>query len=143
MLFRHWNSSESFVRRLEPQHSRGVGGVSRVIARMPLAVVDHDFLEIEWRDAFQAGDVDPELVGIRATLVVRVDAAFRAKVMLGDVGVEPVRLEFVFTLRDAETVVGRCYRDRAAHPADGTGATPRGAKSKRQFGGELHGPAMA
>ena len=37
---------------------------------MALPVIDHDLAEIEGRYAFQAGDVDPELIGIRASLVM-------------------------------------------------------------------------
>lgn len=72
---------------------------------MPLTVVDDDLFEIEWRHAFEAGGVHAELVGVRAALVVRVDAALRAEVMLRDVRVEAIRRELVFALRDSETVV--------------------------------------
>lgn len=43
------------------------------------AVIDHQLGEVERADAFEAGDVDAELVRVRATLVVRVDAAIEQK----------------------------------------------------------------
>jgi len=71
---------------------------------MPRTVVDLHFAEIERRNTFEAGDVDPELIGVRAPLVVSVDAADRAEIMLGDAGVEAVGCELVRTLGDPEAL---------------------------------------
>ena len=46
---------------------------------MAVAVVNDDLAEIERRHAFEAGDVDAELIGIRAALMVRVNAAVEQK----------------------------------------------------------------
>src|SRR6185369_999033 len=94
------SAARLLLRRLEPQHALGVGGMGRVIARVALAVIDHDFGEIEGRDAFETGDVDAELVGVRAAFVVRVDAADRAKMMLRDPRIEPVGRELVLAFED-------------------------------------------
>src|SRR6185295_502091 len=129
--------------RFEPQHALGVGGVGRIVAGMELAVVDHDLGEIERRDALEAGNVDRELVGVRAALVVGIDAAHRAEMMLGDARVEAVGGELVGAFEDPESVMGRSHRDRPAHPADRAGAAPRRGQPKRQLRRELHCAAMA
>ena len=83
----------------------------RVIAGMTLAVVNHHLFEIEGRDALQAGDVDAKLVRVRAALVVGIDAAHRAEMMLGDARVEAVGGELVGAFEDPESVMGRSHRD--------------------------------
>jgi hypothetical protein len=50
---------------------------------MAAAVVNHDLAEIERRHAFEAGDIDSELVRVRAALVVGADAADGTEMMLG------------------------------------------------------------
>ena len=72
---------------------------------MPLSVEDNHFLEIERRDAFETSDIHSELIRIRAPLVVRIDPANGAEVMLGDLRVEAVGSELVFALRDPEILV--------------------------------------
>ena len=56
-----------------------VGSVLGIVGGMALPVVDDHLAEIERRDAFEAGDVDAQLVGVRAALVVGVDAADRCR----------------------------------------------------------------
>ena len=72
---------------------------------MPLSVKDNHFLEIERRDAFEASDIHAELIRIRASLVVRIDPADGAEVMLGGLCVKAVGSELVFALRDPEIFV--------------------------------------
>ncbi len=71
----------------------------RVVPGMPLPVVNHHLAEIERREAFEAGNVDAKLMRIRAALVMGVDAADRAEMMLGRPGIEAVGRELVLTLR--------------------------------------------
>jgi len=92
---------------------------------MALTVVDYDFPEIEGRHPLQAGDVYSQLTGVRTALVVRVDTADSAEVMLGRLGIEAVGREPVLTFGHPETLGGRRHRHRAAHPADAASASPR------------------
>lgn len=94
------------VRGSECQRSGGVSPVGRIVPRMALAIVDDHFAEIERRNAFQAGDVDAELIGIRAALVMGIDAADLAEVMLRDLRVEAIGRELVLTLQKLEAVLG-------------------------------------
>ena len=73
-----------------------------IISWVSITIENHDLVEIEGGDAFEAGGVHPELVGARAALVVRVDAADCAEMMLGGLGVKPVCREIVLALRNAE-----------------------------------------
>jgi hypothetical protein len=43
--------------RLKPQNSGAIGAVFRVVARVPLSVVNDDLLEVERRNTFKAGNV--------------------------------------------------------------------------------------
>ena len=52
------------------------------------AIVDDNVLEIEGAQPREAGDIDAELVGIGSPLMMGIDAAFRAKEMLGRACVE-------------------------------------------------------
>jgi len=74
----------------------------RIVGGMPITVVDDDLREIERRYALQAGDIDAELVRVRAALVVGVDAADRAEMMLGGLCVEAIGGELAFALGDPE-----------------------------------------
>src|SRR4051794_31656991 len=106
------------VRRRETQNSGQECPMVRVVARMALTVMNFDLAEIERGYAFEARDIDAQLIGVRSALVVRVDAAHRAEMLLGDARVEAVGRELVLTLRDAKRVRRRGYRDGPAHPAD-------------------------
>ena len=114
-----------------------------IIGWMPVAIENDDLTKIKRRNALETGGVDSELIGVRSTLVVRVDAAVGAEVMLRAHRVEPVRNELVFSLCDAE-VGGRGRQcDRSAHPADRTGATPRRREAFGQRHNELDHTAVA
>lgn len=67
-----------------------------VVARVMLAVVDDDLPKIEGRDAFQAGGINAELIGVRTALMVGVNAAVPAEMMLRHPCVEAVGRQFVF-----------------------------------------------
>ena len=75
-----------------------------IVGRVALAVVEDHFAKIEGRNAFQAGDVDAELIRVRAAFVVRVDAADTAEMMLSGARVEPVGGEFVLPARDPQAI---------------------------------------
>jgi hypothetical protein len=96
---------------------------------MAAAVEDDDFVEIERRHAFETGDVDAELVRVRAALVMRVDAADGTEMMLGAHRVEPIGRELVLALRNAEGLGRGGNRHGPAHPTDRTGASPRGSEA--------------
>lgn len=110
---------------------------------MSLAVIDDYFAEIEGRYAFQAGDIDPKLVRVRASLVMRVDAALRAKMMLRDTGVEAVGGELVRSLEHLETTYAAGDSNRSSHPAYRTSAAARACKALGQFRSELNRTAVA
>ena len=77
-----------------------------IIGWVPMSIMDDELAEIERRNAFEAGSVDPELVGVRAPLVMRVDAADRTEMVFRGIRVEAIRREIVFTLQDPE--LGGC-----------------------------------
>jgi hypothetical protein len=62
------------------------------------AVIDWNVLDEERVDSLQTTDVVPILIRERSALVVGVDAAVGAKVVLGNVGVELVELEYLLPL---------------------------------------------
>ena len=63
--------------------------------------------------------------------------------MLGGLRVESIGRELVRALGDAEAIGRRRDRNRAAHPADRTGAAPRRGEAFGQRDGELDGAAVA
>lgn len=69
---------------------------------MHVTFVDRDHVKVKRADAFQAGGVDAVLVGVRAALMVRVDAAFRTEVMLGLEGVELVERQRILSGDDVD-----------------------------------------
>ena len=66
------------------------------------AIDDRDLTKIIWVYAFEAGHVEAELGGIRAPLVMRVDAADRAKIMLSCFRIPLIQGQFVFALQDLQ-----------------------------------------
>jgi hypothetical protein len=53
-------------------------------------------IQFQWIDAFQTGHIEAILRWIRTTLVVSVDTTFSAKVVLGGIGIELVKLKVSF-----------------------------------------------
>jgi hypothetical protein len=94
-------------------------------------------------DAFQTPDVEPVLMRIRAALVMGVDAADAAEVVLGGVGVELVELEVFFTLYQAESGQEHRSYHRSFSPADRTVAPPWALNAIGQVKLQLHGTAVA
>jgi hypothetical protein len=66
------------------------------------AVVGRHPMDIERIDSLKAPDVVAVLLGIRTPLVVGVDAAVGAEIVLGRVRVELVELEAIGSLDDAK-----------------------------------------
>src|SRR5438552_19109974 len=107
------------------------------------AVVHRHFSEIEGTYAIEAGDVDAVLIGVRPPLVMGVDAALRAEMVLRRHGVELVGGERFAACENGHAVeIGR-DGDGAAHPAIGAGTAARRLQSVRKYNAEAHGSAMA
>jgi hypothetical protein len=99
------------------------GAVSCRVAGMSDAVIHRHFGEVEWAHAFEASDVDAVLSRVGAALVMRVDAAFRAKIVLRRHRAELIEREAVgASCHDLEVVPFGRYGDGATHPAIGAGA---------------------
>jgi len=95
-------SGTVLLRGRKGQRSGDISPVLRTIRRVTIPIVDHDFTEIEGRNPFKARDIDPKLVGIRASFVVSVDAATAAEMMFGGLCIEPIGREFVRALPQFE-----------------------------------------
>ena len=109
---------------------------------MPLTVMDLYLAEIEWRNPFEARNIDAKLVGVGSPLVVGIDAAITAEMMFGGHCVEAVGRELVPALDDFEILWRRRHGDCASHPANAAGAAPRRGKSLRQRHSEPNRPAV-
>src|SRR3954463_9412012 len=96
------------------------------------AVKHRDLRKIEWADAVQARHIDAELAGIRPPLMMGIDAAARAEVMLGRPGVELIESQRLGAGGNLQIAEFGGHRDSPAHPAKGTVAAPRGAKPIHQ-----------
>ncbi|HEY2808496.1 MAG TPA: hypothetical protein VGI91_06850 [Steroidobacteraceae bacterium] len=72
--------------------------------------------KVEWVYAVKASHVVTVLVRVRSTLMVRVDAAGRAKVVLGSVCIELIEPQFSLTLNNSNPRQrhGRNYRTLSA-----------------------------
>jgi hypothetical protein len=82
------------------------------------------------------------LVRVRAALMMGVNAAKAAKVVLRGLRVELIERQLVLALHKADILQPRRDRNRAAHPAIGTGAAPNAVKSIKQPDLKLHRPTM-
>jgi hypothetical protein len=88
------------------------------IRRITPAFIDLHGLEIERANAFKTCNIDAQLVGIGPSLMVGVNPAFLAEVMLRRLCVELIKGEIVLAGCYGEPIqVGR-YNDRAAHTAE-------------------------
>jgi len=94
-------------------------------------------------DAFQTPDVEPVLMRIRAALVMGINAADAAEVVLGCVGIELVELEVFFTLY--QTKPGQEHRSHncSLATADRTVAPPWVLNAIGKIKLQLHGAAVA
>src|SRR5689334_6171945 len=89
------------------------------------AVAHRHLVEIKRAHACEARKIDTILIGIGAALVMRVDAAARTKIMFGRASVELVKREMFLTRMNFYPLKRRGHHNRATHPAEGAGATPR------------------
>lgn len=81
------------------------------------AVVNKHLWEIKGADAGKAGGVDAKFVGIRAALVVRIDPAGLAEVVLRRLCAELVKGQVVLALKECDPVQRCRHGNGAAHPA--------------------------
>src|SRR5205823_6080054 len=72
LRFCRLTSSLGIAGRLKAKHARNIGLVFGIVGRVPASIVDKYLTKIERRYAFEARDVDAELIRVRAALVVRV-----------------------------------------------------------------------
>ena len=96
------------------------------------AIHDPDLRKIEGAGAFDAGDVDTELVRVRAALMVGIDAAGLAEIMLCRAGVELVERQIVFAFYELDIRKLSRDGDGAAHAAVGAGAAANRVEFVRQ-----------
>jgi hypothetical protein len=110
---------------------------------MPYTITHHDLSEIKWADAFQARRIDAELLGVGATLMVGVDAALRAEVVLRRPGVELVKRQSLGARSDVQILQPRAQYDRTAHPAQRAIAPAGTVQAVTQADMETHSATMA
>lgn len=96
---------------------------------MDTPLVDGKFGKVERADPFQAGCIDAVLIRVGASLVVRVDPALRAEIMLCLPGIELIQGEKFAARNDLDVVERRRHRDGAAHPAIRAIAAPCGVEA--------------
>ena len=94
-------------------------------------------------DPLQAPDVVTVLLGIGAPLVVSVDPAVGAEVVLGCVGIELVELEVLSTLDDAQSAQGHRGNNCSLATADGAIAASWINDPVREVKLQYHCAAMA
>jgi hypothetical protein len=73
-----------------------------VVGRMPLSVENNELAKIKGRKPLETSSVHSQLVGVRAALVVSVDAADGAEMMLGGFCVEAISRKKVIASSDSE-----------------------------------------
>jgi hypothetical protein len=93
--------------------------------------------------AIQTSHVDPILIRLRAPLVVCVDTATCAKVVLGFLGIEAVERQDILAFEDRYVLKFGRDRDGATHPAIRTGAAARRVETIGEPRDESNGAAMA
>jgi hypothetical protein len=94
-------------------------------------------------NALQAPDVEAVLVGVRAALVVRMDSADAAELVLGGVGVEFVALEMLYPLHDTKPGERHRSHHRPFAPADRAVTPPWALDAVGKIKLQLHGAAVA
>lgn len=65
-------------------------------------IYDLDFRKVEGTETFDAGDIDAELVWVRAPLVMSVDATGFAKIVFRGARVKLIERQVVFTLDELD-----------------------------------------
>jgi hypothetical protein len=91
---------------------------------MVRSIHDLNLCEIKRADTLNASDVDSELIGARASLVVGIDATRLAEIVFRSSRMKLIERQVVFTLNKFKiSKVGR-RGDRTTHSAIGAGAAP-------------------
>lgn len=117
------------------RHPRAIGGVIDAVFHLDLGKIKRAY-------PCKAGDIYAKLVRVRAALMMGVNAAKAAKVVLRGLRVELIERQLVLALHKADILQPRRDRNRAAHPAIGTGAAPNAVKAITQPDLKLHRPTM-
>jgi hypothetical protein len=112
------------------------------IRRVIDAVVSGNVWNVEWIYTLQTTDVEPILLGVGSTLVMRVDATDRAKIVLGGVRVELIRPEDICALDDSNTRQPNGRNDGTFASADRAVASSRVDDSIRKIEHKLHRATM-
>ena len=105
-------------------------------------VIHRDRLERERHDAFEASQVYRVLLGIGSPLMVRVDAALGAEIVLRCHGVELIERQKISAFRDEQIVQGDRDDDGTAASAQGAIAVVWIDKALRQPRFELYTAAV-
>jgi len=107
------------------------------------AIEDRHLTQLKGVHPFEARHIESKLTGIRAALVMGVDAAHRAEVVFGRHGVELVEGQFVRTLYDSEAIERHTCGDGTSPAAEGAIASPWILKTVGKHDLELNRPAVA
>ena len=107
------------------------------------AVIGRHIGQQEWIDAFQATHVVAVLIWKRTPLVMRVDTAVAAEIVLGDTRVELIELQAVNTLQDTDARQRHRSHDGALSPANGTIASARIDDAIRKIQFQHHSATVA
>ena len=86
----------------------------------PLLVADgvnRHFGKIKRADAVKTGHIHPEQAGVRPTLMMGIDTASLAEIMLRRAGIELIKRQIFFAHDELNARQGDRNRNRAAHPA--------------------------
>lgn len=88
-------------------------------------IIRGHIFQIEWIDPFEATNVVTIFMGIGTPLVMGVNTAVGAKVMLGGFGIEFIAFQHIFTLEDLDPRQRYRADNRALTAADRTIAAAR------------------
>ena len=106
-------------------YREGVSPIRRMlIRRMIYTVIGGYILNIEGIDAFQAADIESVLIGIGPSLVVGIDAAIRAEIVLRRAGIELIEFQVLRAFDDAYAAQRHRSDDSSLAPANGAIASP-------------------
>lgn len=127
---------------LKPEQAHRAGSTAGV-GGMGYSVHHQNFGEIKGAYAVQTGDVDADLRGQRAALMMGVDATDLAEIVFRRAGVELIEGQAVMALADVDVFQPRGDCNRAAHPAIAAGAAAEGLEAICQADLKPDRPAMA
>jgi hypothetical protein len=98
--------------------------------------------KVKGANPFQTRDIDSKLRRVRPTLMVRVDAASLAKVVLRGAGIELIQTQVILAFDECKIGKMGGNRNRATHSAIGTGTAPRTVEPLGWAHAELHGATV-